>query len=39
MAPRPAQGSVSLVDWQAKSAALLMAGQGFGDLLLVGGWY
>jgi hypothetical protein len=30
MAPRPAQGSVPLVDWQAKNAALLMAGQGFG---------
>ena len=42
MAPWPAQGSVPLVGLQVKCAPLLMAGQageGFGGLLLVGGWY
>jgi hypothetical protein len=42
MAPWPAQGSVPLVGWQVNCASLLMAGQageGFGVLLLVGGWY
>jgi hypothetical protein len=42
MAPWPAQGSVPLVGWQMRGIALLMAGQtgeGFGGLLLVGGWY
>ena len=42
MAPWPAQGSVPLVGLQVKCASLLMAGQageGFGGLLLVGGWY